>query len=172
MVAGARPALESPRLRYREAGAADLDALHALFADDHVRRFLLDGARPTREWVAAEIAASERLFDERGVGLFVASDDAADVGFCGFRVYDEIEPHPHLLYGLVPRALGRGLATEMARALAAHAARVDLSPLRASVDEVNAASVRVLEKVGFRRYATLSGAFGPMHMYERPPDEG
>lgn len=176
MTARARPLPASDRLRYREVRAEDRDALHAILADDHVREYLLVGATPTREWVADEIAASERLFAERGVGLFVARldgpGDAGDVGFCGFRTYDEIEPHPHLLYGLLPRATGRGLATEMARALVEHATRVGFGPLRASVDEVNAASMRVLEKVGFRRYATLPGAFGPMHLLELAADKG
>ena len=164
----ARPPLASARLRYREVGGGDVGALHALLADDHVRRYLLDGATPTREWVASEVEASARLFAARGVGLWIASDGEGDVGFVGARVYEEIEPHPHLLYGLLPRGTGCGLATEMMAALVEHAARVGFAPLRASVDEVNAASARVLEKSGFVRYGTLDGAFGPMHLYARP----
>lgn len=163
----ARPPLASARLRYREVSAVDAQSLHAILADDHVRRYLLDGATPTLEWVLSEVEASSRLFEDRGVGLWMAADDDGDVGFVGARVYEEIEPHPHVLYGLLPRGTGRGLASEMTAAFVERASRVGFAPLRASVDEVNAASVRVLEKFGFVRYATAEGAFGAMHLYER-----
>jgi RimJ/RimL family protein N-acetyltransferase len=39
----------------------------------------------------------------------------------------------------------------------------------AGVDEVNAASMRVLEKLGFKRDQTLPGAFGNMLTYKLSP---
>jgi RimJ/RimL family protein N-acetyltransferase len=164
---GSPPQPASPRLGYRSLTPADLDGFHALLRDEHVRRFLLDGELLPREAAVREIAASELLHVERHVGLWLVSDAAGLAGFCGFRIYPELERHPHLLYALLPRATGRGLATEMTKALIAHAAAVGFAPLRASVDEVNAASVRVLEKCGFRQYGSVQGAFGPMRLYER-----
>jgi RimJ/RimL family protein N-acetyltransferase len=58
------------------------------------------------------------------------------------------------------RFTGRGYAVEMARAAITHArARVGFERIVAAVDEVNVASLRVLEKLGFERIATRQGAF-------------
>ena len=46
-----------------------------------------------------------------------------------------------------------------------HAPEPDSAEIIAAVDEVNAASVRVLEKLGFERVSTLQGAFGDMFSY-------
>jgi RimJ/RimL family protein N-acetyltransferase len=160
--------LTSRRLTYRTLARGDLDAFHALATDPHVRRYLLDGEIVSRDWAGAEIATSEQLFRERHIGLWLVHDEAGAVGFCGFRVIVELEPHPEIVYALLQRATGCGLATEIAEALSAYAASVQFGPVRASVDEVNAASIRVLEKTGFRRCGELPGAFGRIWMYERP----
>lgn len=60
------------------------------------------------------------------------------------------------------RFTGRGYATEMAGAAIEEARRHGCAEIVAGVDEVNAASLRVLEKLGFERTATLQGAFGHM----------
>lgn len=74
-------------------------------------------------------------------------------------------PGPQLVYALQERFTGRGYATEMARAAIDHARSSGFSEIIASVDAVNAASVRVLEGLGFERAETLQGAFGDMFMF-------
>jgi RimJ/RimL family protein N-acetyltransferase len=55
----------------------------------------------------------------------------------------------------------------MARTCIAEARRhPGFERIAASVDEVNAASVRVLEKLGFRRTGSLDGGFGPVLLME------
>jgi RimJ/RimL family protein N-acetyltransferase len=62
---------------------------------------------------------------------------------------------------LFERFSGRGFATEMARAAVAQArTEPGFAEIEADVDEINAASVRVLEKLGFARIAVQQGAFG------------
>ncbi len=138
----------SARLEYRLLREADLDTFHGLTTDEHVRRYLLDGQVLPREWALEEIRASERLFEERRVGLWLVRDASGPIGFAGFRAFAEIDPAPQLVYALLGRGTGRGLATEMGQTLVQHAHRVGLRPIYASVDEVNVASVRVLEKLG------------------------
>ena len=156
----------SPRLEYRRLRAGHLDRFHALATDAHVRRYLLDGEVLPREWAAEELAASDRLFETAGVGLWLVAERGDVVGFAGFRVFAGLEAAPQLLYALLERVTGRGLATEIARALVVHAREVGLAPIVAAVDEVNAASVRVLEKAGFRRREERDGAFGAVRLYE------
>lgn len=156
----------SARLAYRRLGAADLDRFHAIATDAHVRRYLLDGHVLPREWAEDELAASDRLFEMDRVGLWLVAEGDDVIGFAGFRVFPELEPAPQLLYALVERVTGRGLATEITAALIAHAREVGLQPIVAAVDEINAASVRVLEKAGFRRRGDREGAFGVTRLYE------
>jgi RimJ/RimL family protein N-acetyltransferase len=83
------------------------------------------------------------------------------VGFCGFLALPAMHPQPQLVYAMFERCTGQGYATEMARAAIAEARRHSgFSTIVASVDEANVASVRVLEKLGFRRAASRPGAFG------------
>lgn len=161
----------SPRLEWQRLAPAYVDVFYRLVRDAHVKRYLLDGLDMPRAWCADEVEASDRLFEQRGVGLWLLSRIGAPdvIGFAGYRVFDELGPDPQLLYAFVKRVTGRGLATEAARALveAGHAAGLD--PIVSAVDGPNAASMRVLEKVGFRRVrATDEGAFGETVYFERP----
>ena len=162
------------RLRLDPVAASDEDLLYRFFQDDHVRRYMLDGALVNRVWVAGEIAASARRFADGLLGLFAARLRATGelVGVAGFRP-DHEPPVMELVYALLPTCCGRGLATEMARAmveLAFH--RHGWTLLRAAVDEPNAASIRVLERLGFAPAGESPGAFGRMlHFTLTAPSE-
>ncbi len=163
----------SARLRYRPVRPAkpDIDALHHLATNSHIRRYLLDGTVVDRDWCTATINASSLLFRERGVGIwFVDGIDRGHqspppLGFCGFHVFPELDPGPQLFYALVEGATGRGLATEIAATLVAYAIEVGFTVVRAAVDEPNRASIRVLEKVGFRRAGACPGEFGAILLF-------
>ena len=159
--------LVSERLRYVPVTPATLDEFHALVQDPHVRRYLMDGQILPREWSEARIRDSEALFERRGVGLWLAygRTSQALAGFCGFAEFPIVHPEPELVYALLERHAGRGYATEMARASIAHArTRGGFRDIVTSVDEVNTASLRVLEKLGFERSGSRPGAFGPTLM--------
>jgi RimJ/RimL family protein N-acetyltransferase len=144
-----------------------LDQFHALVQDDHVRRYLMDGELFPREWSEERVRESVNLFERRGVGLWLVHDRRSDelVGFCGFLEIPSIDPEPQLIYALFERFTGAGYATEMARASIAEARRhPGFSRIVAGVDEVNVASLRVLEKLGFRRVGTHPGRFGSVFL--------
>src|SRR5262245_61569405 len=133
-----------------------------MFRDDGVRRYLLDGVLVDRDWVLAEIEGSVRRFAEGGLGIFLGVERNGDrpIGFTGFRPFRE-PPVLELLYGLYPAFWGRGLATEMARAMLTLAFdRHGLDVVDTAVDAPNTASVRVLERLGFSVVAESPGAFG------------
>ena len=72
------------------------------------------------------------------------------IGYCGFGL-EPIEgpPVPEFGYRLHPDARGRGLATEAAQVIVADAfARLEMPYIQAIVEEDNAPSRRVLEKLG------------------------
>jgi [ribosomal protein S5]-alanine N-acetyltransferase len=161
----------SERLRYRPVEATDLDAFHQLLSDPHVRRYLLEGIQFPREWTEEKIADSGALFERRGVGLWLAHERAAGTlaGFCGFLEIPSLHAEPQIVYALLPELTGRGYATEMARFCVEQArAQPGFAEIIGSVDEVNAGSVRVLEKLGFQRFATRTGSFGNLWLFRLP----
>ncbi|HUH05003.1 MAG TPA: GNAT family N-acetyltransferase [Kofleriaceae bacterium] len=159
----------SERLSYRRLSAADASAFHRLLTDPHVRRYLLDGQIVDRPWSDEAIADSDRLFAARGLGLWLMFEAEGEdpIGFCGFRLFAEMSPEPQLIYALVESATGRGYATEAGQECLAVAAAQGLTSVIAAVDEPNAASIHVLEKLGFRRTGAVPGAFGQTICFER-----
>ena len=152
--------LLTARLALEPLGAAHLAPFHALVTDPHVRRYLMDGQVLPVAWAQEQIAASQARFQTGQVGLWLAREQGgAPIGFCGFMTVPDTGLDRELVYALRESATRRGLATEMARAMIAlEPAR----PISASVDAVNEGSVRILEKLGFRRTGTRPGAFGEM----------
>ena len=155
--------MESERLRYVPVAPETLDTFHALVQDAYIRRYLMDGQIFPREWSATRIRESEALFHRRRVGLWLAHERAGEalVGFCGFLEFPAVHPEPELVYALLERYARRGYATEMARTAICHArTHAGFSEIITSVDEVNGASLRVLETLGFERCGSRPGAFG------------
>lgn len=83
-----RDFLETERLRLAPLSRADRDAFHSLVVDPHVRRYLMDGQVLPVSWSEEQIEASTALFEQHGVGLWLArsanEDPGEAVGFCGF----------------------------------------------------------------------------------------
>jgi RimJ/RimL family protein N-acetyltransferase len=112
------------------------------------------GARQYGATVAAVEQIIERLLREaaeHGFGLYVLErvDDAGFIGYCGLIVGRGSITEPEIAYELLRRFHGRGYATEAASAVVAAARATGRRRLVATVGPTNAASFRVLEKVGF-----------------------
>jgi len=154
--------IRTDRLVLRPFAPSDEDMLFAIFRDDGVRRFLLDGHLVDRDWVRGEIEGSARRFAEGGLGIFLACEPIGNepIGFAGFRPFHE-PPVLELLYGLYPAFWGKGLASEMSRAMIALAFdRHGHDVIDTAVDAPNVASVRVLQRLGFSEVGQSPGAFG------------
>ena len=144
--------LETTRLRLRPCRADDAELVHALWTDAHVRRFLFDGRTLSPEDTRTRVEASLANFEQHGYGIWLAfaRDGGGLVGFAGLLRAEQAPPN--LIYGIAPDFWGHGYATEAARAVLDYAlTSLGLTKVAADVDEPNAASVRVLEKLGMRR---------------------
>lgn len=88
---------------------------------------------------------------ERGFGLYVLErvDDAGFIGYCGLIVGRGSINEPEIAYELLSRFHGRGYATEAAAVVVEAALATGRRRLVATVAPTNAASFRVLTKVGF-----------------------
>ncbi len=139
------------RLVLRRFAPTDEDALHRQWNDPDVGRYLFDGEPVSRQMVRAQIEASDRAFATIGCGFFtlaLAEAPTTPIGFAGLRAYGE-RGDVEVLYALLPAHWGRGLATEAARAvLRIGFENCALDEIHAGADVPNAASFRVMERLG------------------------
>jgi ribosomal-protein-alanine N-acetyltransferase len=144
--------LRTDRLGLRPLGAADREALHALWTEPAVRRFLWDDRVIDLATVDDVIGRSTAGFAAEGFGLFALREPgrAALLGVAGvYRMRPEREPE--LIYSLATACFGRGLATEASRAVIADAfERLGFARVLARTDSPNQASIEVMKRLGMR----------------------
>lgn len=143
--------LQTPRLTLRPISPSDLKPLHGIFNRPEVRRYLWDGEPAHLSTTAECLERSARDFARGGLGIFGVrrKGHPALVGFCGFRRSGSGETE--ILYGILPEWWNRGFASEAASACLNLAFREAGVPrVVAGVDAPNAASIRVLLKLGMK----------------------
>jgi [ribosomal protein S5]-alanine N-acetyltransferase len=143
--------ITTERLALRPLRPDDAPALHAIYADPKVA-FWIGPHTPAD--VEEEIASHVATYATHGYGLLAVEDRAtgALIGDCGLQPFEHHGPEVELGYDFAPSAWGRGLATEAARAVMAHAfGALGLDRVIAVVKPANVASQRVLEKAGLER---------------------
>ena len=144
------PTIETERLRLTPATREDVDALHALWTDPGVRRYLWDDLVIPRDRALEVVTASAASFEASGFGLWVArrSDEATLVGCVGLRAAgDDVE----LLVAFTPVWWRRGFGTEAGRAVLRFAfEQIGLTRVIGHVDPPNEASRRLMASLGFR----------------------
>lgn len=141
--------LVTARLAVRPFVAGDAPLLVALFADPQVHRFVDDGQPLAPDvaalWVERSAANLERF--GYGTGAVVERAGGELIGWAGFaRPGDGTE---EVIYGLRPASWDRGLGTELLAGLVTFAADRGITPVRATVDPDNGASVHLLRQAGF-----------------------
>ncbi len=163
--------LTTDRLLLRPSRPADASVYRQMWTErDHRvpahRRIDVVG-RPTVADIAADIHAEAARPDEVCRLLALERQHTGDViGYCGLVTGGVTFPdgsspvEPELAFELLQAAHGHGFATEAGQAVVAWAAGSGCERLWATVRHWNAASLRVLEKLGFRDTG------------EREPDDG
>lgn len=150
--------IESPRLLVRIVEKSDLPDLMRMNGDREVTRFL---PYPTWESIADGEAWFDRMRGIQAAGTalqFVIVDKRthAAIGTCLVFRYDEGSRRAELGYALGRSHWGSGYMREALHATIHHAFRaMGLRRLEAEVNPTNAASVRLLERLGFVREGVL-----------------
>ena len=160
--------LYTERLILCPVTVGDHAALLAHWAAPDVRRFLFDGAMLSAAEVTQAIQDSARDFGRAGFGLWLVYEKERPglIGTSGLRPLDQIGLE--IFYSLAPGSWGQGYATEAARAVLDHAlGPLGLPEVLAEVDEGNAASIAVIERLGMTRFDVVSGLLGPMIRYRK-----
>jgi ribosomal-protein-alanine N-acetyltransferase len=143
--------LRTNRLVLRPVCTADVLELHELWTGSGVRRYLWDDEIISLERTRAAVEESMRLFKKYAYGLWAGRDAQTEglIAFAGFWYFRE-PPELELLYGVRETMWRQGFAAEAAAAVVEYGRQtLDMRCIRASTDAANAASLRVLEKLGF-----------------------
>ncbi|HZX23939.1 MAG TPA: GNAT family N-acetyltransferase [Woeseiaceae bacterium] len=126
-----------------------------LATDEQARRFIREGA-----WTCQP---------KPGYGQFLVGsrESGLALGVCGLLYREELEV-TDVGFAFLPEARGRGYAAEAARAVLEYGRGLGVADIVALVAPDNAASIRVLEKLGFglRQQLRLGGretmVWGPL----------
>lgn len=152
------PTLETERLRLRPFTDSDGDEVFALQSDAEALRYW-DSPPWTDRSAIARFLDGCRQMAEAGTGARVAVERTSDgefVGWCTFNSWNPDFRSASLGFSFKRSAWGRGYATEAAQSLLRWAFEtLDLNRVQAEADTRNAASARVLEKLGFVHEGTL-----------------
>ncbi len=158
--------LTTQRLRLRPFTPADHDAIHAVYADPEVMRFVGHGAHRTMTETTAALRTYGEVLALRGYSFVAVCDreSGAVVGDGGLHPLGGQGPDVELGYTLARSAWGRGYATELGRALVEYAFTVLRVPrVVAQVEPENLASRHVLEKLGMTEREQRT-AYGRPHL--------
>ena len=156
--ASALPTLSTERLRLRWLTPADVPALYTIFSDPQVTRYW--SSPPLRDLAAAAALLAEIAdgFARRTLfqwGLARRSDDQV-VGTCTLAALSSAHRRAELGFALGRAHWRQGYIAEALQAVVGFAFdRLDLHRLEADVDPRNHASIRALERLGFRREGYL-----------------
>lgn len=153
--------LPTARLELRPYDVKDVAGLHRLWTEPGVRRYLWDDVVIPVERALQVVESSRGHWETAGYGQWTVrlAGTSEIVGFCGFRPADW-QHAPELLYGLATRYWGCGYAYEAAMAVLEFGfTTLGFSSVVAATDAPNAASVRLMERIGmtFERRGSLNG---------------
>jgi [ribosomal protein S5]-alanine N-acetyltransferase len=149
------PTLHTERLILREPTPADAPAVLVFRGDPRVQRF---NAKPLRDAAAAvaliEFLRADSAADARRHWAITANDEV--VGLIGLHTWQHHHRRAELGYDMAISHWGQGIASESARAVIDYGfATMELHRIQAQTIADNHRSVRLLERLGFRREGTL-----------------
>jgi [ribosomal protein S5]-alanine N-acetyltransferase len=156
--------LESERLCFRPHEAADLDSFCAMEMDAEVRRYV-GGYPRTRENAERKFPSGQLRegLGRLGVWATVLKSNGQYIGRCGLYPHidsagETVAGEATLSFYIAREYWGQGLASEAALAFVEFGwKQLHLDRIVATVQVGNAASVRILEKLGFALVATERG---------------
>ncbi len=159
------PVLETPRLLLRELRPEDADDALRYYADVELMRYY-DAPMTTREQVLESFARHRQRFlrDEALRWGITLRDEGRVIGTCGYMrdqpPGDGAHWRAEVSYVLARSYWNRGIATEAVAAIIRYGfEHYRLHRIEAHVVTVNAASERVLRKLGFREEGYLRESY-------------
>lgn len=147
------PELHTERLRLRPYVRADEADFVALFQTVAFGRWFGDGMQTEEQDRAVFSRIFSLVYAEERFPVWAVCREGGYVGHAEIKPSAESWLSGHeIVYGLAPEHQRQGLGTEVARALTAYGhGELALPEVHATVDSANAASLSLLERLGYRR---------------------
>lgn len=152
------PTLTTPRLTLRKLAMSDLNDFFEHGSDPDVARFTLWEAHRNLEHARTHLAEYVRNYTHGRTPTWgiVLNEQNKLIGTCGFHHIAPYEQDAEIGYTLTKAYWGRGLATEAVRAVLDFGFKqAKLQRITARITPDNAASARVLQKLGFRQTGSM-----------------
>lgn len=144
---------ETQRLILKPILESELNTLHKIFADSHVRKYLCDDKIFSWQQIKEMLQHNQKYFEEERFGFWWirAKEEDEILGFVGlWRFFDEKQPQ--LIYALLPKALNQGYATEAARKIIKYCFdQLGYQYVVASCDRPNLESQKVMKRLGMKQ---------------------
>ena len=146
--------IETSRLVLRPFAKDDAPAVTEITSRPIVSRYMTDMIHDTHEKAEAWIRMLDRICNVKEPCVLLAivlKDTAAPVGYIGLHPKDTLDYEVEILYAMADEHQNQGYVTEAGKALTGWCFHSTPIPyLAAIVQPGNAASIRVVEKLGFR----------------------
>ncbi len=149
----ALPTLDTERLRLRHPRPTDADAVLAIFGNAEATRYWSHEPLPTLDGARTYLAGIDTGFAERDFFQWAITEQEEDglIGTVTLADWSKQNRRAEIGFMLHPLHWGKGYAGEAVCAVLAFAfGPFDLHRIEADVDPRNAASVRLLERLGFQ----------------------
>ena len=164
------PTLKAQRVHLRWLRDEDVPALFSIFGNPAVTRYWGHPAMPDVKAAAALLENIRTSFTERSLfqwGVALSETDSI-IGTCTLASLNLKNRRAELGYALAQSYWGQGYITEMLRVLLQFAfSEMQLHRLTADTDPNNQPSIRLLERLGFRR----EGYFREHHLVQGAPQD-
>lgn len=150
------PTFDVGRYRLRPLRVVDAEAWLAILDDPALRRLTSWNVDRVEELAASIVAITTGARAASTRRWAIDDDDGQLCGTCGFKDWDRSAGSAELMYELAASHRGRGAMSAIGAAVVEHGfADMRLNVISALVMVDNAASIRLLEKLGFERSAVL-----------------
>ncbi len=169
--------IETDRLKLRAITIDDTELMLAVWNDPAFMRNVMDrGIRTPEQAREALQEGALKLFADFGYGPYCISlkSDGSMIGICGLFRRENLDD-PDIGFAVLPDYCGQGYAGEAAAAVVAYARDdLGLGALTAIVSPGNAASIRLIEKLGltFDSMITMPGEDDAMCLYSMSLADG
>ena len=152
------PQLETKNLLLRRMHSADASALFKVLADDEVTEFYDDDAITDISQASDQIEAWENGFKNKGCirwGI-TSKEEGYIIGSCGFYGFHTRYKRASIGYELARNYWRHGIMTEALSAVINFGFdEMELNRIEAVVMPENASSIKMLDKLGFRKEGLL-----------------
>lgn len=157
--------LHTERLVLRRLGSDDVDAVHELFSSPG--HTIGNGPIGERTQTAQWLTRREMRYHEQGVawyGLWTAGHGIL-IGTCGAFLGERCGDDPEIGYEVDMTQRGKGLAREAVHAVTEEAHGAGHARLWATIRPGNVASVRIVERLGYRFVRSQPDSKGDLSYY-------